>query len=59
MATADVCRRYGINSAKFYKWKSKYGDLDVSEGRRQRALKEENGRLKKQLAEAMPVSITA
>lgn len=32
MATADVCRRHGISSATFYKWKSKYGGLEVSEG---------------------------
>ncbi|MHA6719711.1 IS3 family transposase [Sphingomonas sp. RS6] len=53
MATADVCRRHGISSATFYKWKSKYGGLEVSEARRLRALEEENARLKKLLAEAM------
>lgn len=34
MATADMCRRHGISSATFYKWKSKYGGLEVSEARR-------------------------
>lgn len=53
MATADVCRRHGISSATFYKWKSKYGGLDVSEARRLRTLEEENSWLKKLLAEAM------
>ena len=53
MVTADVCRRHGISSATFYKWKSKYGGLEVSEARRLRALEEENARLKKLLAEAM------
>lgn len=53
MTTADVCRRHGISSATFYKWKAKYGGLEVSEARRLRALEEENGRLKKLLAEAM------
>lgn len=53
MAMADVCRRHGISSATFYKWKSKYGGLEVSEARRLRALEEENARLKKLLAEAM------
>lgn len=53
MVTADVCRRHGISSATFYKWKAKYGGLEVSEARRLRALEEENGRLKKLLAEAM------
>lgn len=53
MATADVCRRQGISSATFYKLKSKFGGLDVSEPRRLRSLEEENSRLKKLLAEAM------
>ncbi|QXF12470.1 IS3 family transposase [Sphingopyxis terrae] len=53
MATADVCRRHGISSATFYKWKSKFGGLEVSEARRLRSLEEENARLKKLLAEAM------
>jgi transposase-like protein len=47
MATADVCRRHGISSATFYKWKSKYGGLEVSEARRLRTLEEENSGLKK------------
>lgn len=51
--TADVCRRHGISSATFYKWKGKYGGLDVSEARRLRALEAENARLKKLLADAM------
>ena len=37
MATADVCRRHGVSLATFYKWKSKYGGLEVSEARRLRA----------------------
>ena len=53
MPTADVCRRHGISSATFYKWKSKYGGLEVSETRRLRALEDENAKLKKLLAEAM------
>jgi len=53
VATADVCRKHGISSATFYKWKAKYGGLEVSEARRLRALEEENARLKKLLAEAM------
>ena len=53
MPTAEVCRRHGISSATFYKWKSKFGGLDVSEARRLRSLEEENSRLKKLLAEAM------
>ncbi len=52
-ATADVCRRHGISSATFYKWKAKYGGLEVSDARRLKALDDENRRLKKLLAEAM------
>ncbi|CDL00991.1 Insertion element ISR1 uncharacterized 10 kDa protein A3 (modular protein) [Magnetospirillum gryphiswaldense MSR-1 v2] len=52
-ATADVCRKHGISSATFYKWKAKYGGLEVSEAKRLKALEEENARLKKLLAEAM------
>ncbi len=52
-ATADVCRKHGISDATFYKWKAKYGGLEVSEARRLKALEDENRRLKKLLAEAM------
>src|SRR5690606_40334532 len=51
--TADVCRKHGISGATFYKWKSKYGGLEVSEARRLKVLEDENARLKKLLAEAM------
>ena len=51
--TEEVCRRHGISDATFYKWKSKYGGLEVSEARRLRALEDENRRLKKLLAESM------
>ncbi len=53
MPTAEVCRRHGISSATFYKWKSKFGGLEVSDARRLRTLEQENSRLKKLLAEAM------
>lgn len=53
MPTAEVCRRHGISSATFYKWKSKFGGLEVSDARRLRTLEQENARLKKLLAEAM------
>jgi putative transposase len=49
----EVCRRHGISSATFYKWKAKYGGLDVSEARRLKSLEDENRRLKKLLAESM------
>jgi putative transposase len=51
--TADVCRRHGISDATFYKWKAKYGGLEVSEAKRLRALADENAKLKRLLAEAM------
>ena len=51
--TADVCCRHGISEATFYKWKAKFGGLEVSEAKRLRTLEEENGKLKKLLAEAM------
>jgi putative transposase len=51
--TEEVCRRHGISNATFYKWKAKYGGLDVSEARRLKSLEDENRRLKKLLAESM------
>ena len=51
--TADVCRKHGISDATFYKWKAKFGGMDVSEARRLKALEDENAKLKKLLAEAM------
>ena len=52
-ATADVCRRHGISSATFYKWKARYGGLEVSDARRLKVFEAENAKLKKLLAEAM------
>jgi putative transposase len=49
--TVDVCRRHGISDATFYKWKSKYGGLEVSEAKRLKMLEDENRKLKKLLAE--------
>jgi putative transposase len=51
--TDEVCRKHGISSATFYKWKAKYGGMDVSDARRLRALEDENSKLKKLLAETM------
>ncbi len=51
--TADVCRRHGISDATFYKWKAKYGGLEISDAKRLKGLEDENARLKKLLAEAM------
>ena len=52
MATAEVCRRHGVSSATFYKWKAKFGGMDVSDARRLTTLEQENARLKRLLAEA-------
>ena len=52
-ATADVCRRHGVSSATFYKWKAKFGGMDVSDAKRLKALEDENAKLKKLLAETM------
>jgi putative transposase len=49
----EVCRKHGISSATFYKWKAKYGGMDVSDARRLKALEDENSKLKKLLAETM------
>ena len=51
--TADICRKHGISSATFFKWKSKYGGLEVSDMRRLKVLEDENRKLKKLLAETM------
>ena len=47
----DLCRRIGISGATFYHWKAKYGGLEVNEARRLRQVEEENGRLKRIVAQ--------
>ncbi len=49
----ELCRRHGMSSATFYKWKAKYAEMDVKEIKRLRELEDENAKLKKLLAEAM------
>jgi putative transposase len=51
--TVDVCRKHGISQTTFFKWKSKYGGLEVSDARRLKTLEDENAKLKRLLAEAM------
>jgi putative transposase len=51
--TAEVCRKHGISSASFYKYKAKFGGMNVSDARRLKALEDENAKLKKLLAEQM------
>ena len=53
MTAAELCRRHGISDATFYKWRSKYGGMEVSETKRLKALEDENRKLKKLLAEQM------
>jgi putative transposase len=47
----SVCARHNISEATFYKWRSKFGGMDVNEARRLRALEEENSRLKRLIAD--------
>ena len=49
----QLCRDHGIGESTFYKWKSKYGGLEVNEAKRLRALEDENSKLKRLLADAM------
>ena len=53
MATAEVCRKHGISPASFYKWKAKFGGMDVSDARKLKTLETENARLKRLLADSM------
>ncbi len=50
---SELCRRHGMSDATFYKWKAKYGGMQVSEVKRLKDLEAENGKLKKLLAETM------
>ena len=51
MSAGDVCRKHGISDATFYKWRSRYGGMEVSDARRLKVLEDENRKLKKLLAE--------
>jgi putative transposase len=51
--TADLARKHGVSEATLYNWKAKFGGLDVSEAKRLRALEDENGKLKRLLADSM------
>ncbi|SDE21591.1 putative transposase [Limimaricola pyoseonensis] len=53
LSTAEVCRKHGVSQATFYKYKARFGGLEVSDARRLRALEDENAKLKKLLAEQM------
>ena len=51
--TSEVCREHGISQNTFYRWKAKYGGMDVSDARKLKSLENENARLKRLLAEQM------
>ena len=53
VATAEVCRRHGVSQGTFYKWKAKFGGMDVSDARKLKSLESENARLKRLLADTM------
>jgi len=53
LSAPELCRRHGISDATFYKWRSKYGGMEVSDARKLKALEDENGKLKKLLADTM------
>ena len=51
LSAAELCRQHGISDATFYKWRSKYGGMEVADAKRLKGLEEENRKLKKLLAE--------
>jgi putative transposase len=51
MKVADVCRKYNICDVTYYKWRSKYSGMEVSDAKRLKALEDENSRLKKIVAD--------
>ena len=53
IAVAELCRKHGVSDASIYKWKAKYGGMDVSEAKRLKSLEDENTQLKRLLADAM------
>ena len=50
---ADLCRKHGMSAGTFYAWKSKFSGMSVPDVKRLKALEDENGKLKKLLAEQM------
>ena len=53
LGAKELCRKHGISDATFYKWRSKYSGMEVSDARRLKTLESENAKLKKMLAEQM------
>ena len=53
VSVSDLCRKHGVSDTSIYKWKAKFGGMDVSEAKRLRSLEDENAKLKRLLADAM------
>jgi putative transposase len=53
MPVVELCRKHGFSDASYYKWKAKFGGMEVSEAKRLKALEEENSKLKRLLADAL------
>jgi putative transposase len=53
ISVSDLCRKHGVSDASIYKWKARFGGMDVSEAKRLKALEDENAKLKRMLADAM------
>ena len=53
LPVAELCRKHGFSDASYYKWKAKFGGMDISDAKRLKALEEENNRLKRLLADAL------
>ena len=51
--TSELARNHGVTEHTLYRWKAKFGGMDVSEARRLKALEDENAKLKRLLADAM------
>ena len=50
---AELCRKHGVSDTSIYKWKARFGGMEVSGAKRLRTLEDENSRLKRMLADAM------
>jgi putative transposase len=53
LSATELCRKHGVSEPTFYKWRSRYGGMEISEARKLKTLEEENRRLKKLLAESL------
>jgi len=53
LGAKELCRKYGVSDATFYKWRAKFGGMEVSDAKKLKALEAENTKLKKLLAEQM------